>query len=58
MPAVVDVEACNGCKSCEEACPTQSIAVGEDNVAHVKDEECIDCNACEDACSNSAVKVA
>ena len=58
MPAVVDVEACNGCKSCEDACPTQSILVGEDNIAHVKDDECIDCNACEDACSSSAVKVA
>jgi len=58
MPAVVDTQACNGCKSCEEACPTQSIEVGDDNVAHVKDDECIDCNACEDACSSGAVKVA
>ena len=57
MPAVVDVEACNGCKSCEEACPTQSIKVGDDNIAHVTAEECIDCNACEAECSSAAVKV-
>ena len=57
MPAIVNTDNCNGCKSCEEACPTQSIAVGEDGIAHVKEEECIDCNACEDACSSDAVKV-
>ena len=57
MPAVVTIENCNGCKSCEEACPTSAIAVGEAGHAAVSIDECIDCNACEDACSSDAVKV-
>lgn len=57
MPAVVDKETCNGCKSCEEVCPTQSILVGEENIAVVKVEECIDCNACQDACPSQAIKM-
>jgi NAD-dependent dihydropyrimidine dehydrogenase PreA subunit len=55
MPAIVDTEKCNACKSCEEVCPTDSIAVAEQNVAVVKVEECIDCNACMDACSSAAI---
>ena len=55
MPAVVDREKCDGCKSCEECCPTQSILVQDDNIAAVKVEECIDCNACMDACPTGAI---
>ena len=55
MPAVVDQAQCTGCKSCEEVCPTSSIAVAETNIAVVKEDECIDCNACMDACSSQAI---
>jgi NAD-dependent dihydropyrimidine dehydrogenase PreA subunit len=54
MAAVVDVEKCNACKSCEEACPNGSIVV-EDTVAVVKKDECIDCAACVDACPEKAI---
>jgi NAD-dependent dihydropyrimidine dehydrogenase PreA subunit len=57
MPAVVTTENCNGCKSCEDACPTSAIAVGDVGYAAVNADDCIDCNACEDACSSDAVKV-
>jgi NAD-dependent dihydropyrimidine dehydrogenase PreA subunit len=56
MPAIVDVEKCDGCKSCEEACPSDAIKVVE-AVAVVNVDDCIDCNACEDACPNHAIKV-
>ncbi len=53
MPAVVDIEKCDGCKSCEDSCPQQAIAVEEK--ASVNVEECIDCNACVDACPSGAI---
>lgn len=54
MPAIVDPEKCNACKSCEEVCPTESIKV-VDTHAVVKEEDCIDCNACMDACQSGAI---
>ncbi len=56
MPAIVDKEKCDGCKSCVDACPSQAITM-EDEKAEVKQEDCIDCNACEDACTSGAIKV-
>ena len=54
MPAVVDAEQCNACKSCEEVCPSDAVKV-QDTVAVVVDDDCIDCNACVDACTNGAI---
>jgi NAD-dependent dihydropyrimidine dehydrogenase PreA subunit len=54
MPAIVDTEKCNACKSCEEVCPTDCINV-PDAFAVVKTDECIDCNACMDACMSQAI---
>ncbi len=56
MPAVVDSELCNACKSCEEACPIGAITVPEK--AEVNKEDCIDCNACVDACTSQAISIA
>lgn len=55
MPAIVDIEKCDGCESCVESCPSEAIHM-EDGHAVVKQEECIDCNACEDACTTGAIK--
>lgn len=54
MPAVVDKDKCNACKSCEDACPSQAITIPEAH-AVVKAEDCIDCNACADACPSGAI---
>ena len=55
MPAVVEVGACNGCKSCEEVCPSEGVAVGDAGHAIVNREKCIDCAACVDACVHGAM---
>jgi NAD-dependent dihydropyrimidine dehydrogenase PreA subunit len=58
MPAIVDVEKCSGCKSCEEVCPTDAIKVADfTSLAGVSEEDCIDCNACEDACTTKAISM-
>ena len=57
MPVKVDIEKCDGCKSCEEVCPVDSIKVPEAH-AVVTPEDCIDCNACIDACLHQALEVA
>ena len=43
MPAVVDTEKCNGCKSCESECPSNAVKVVDDK-AVVTPDDCIDCN--------------
>jgi NAD-dependent dihydropyrimidine dehydrogenase PreA subunit len=58
MPAVVDQEKCDGCKSCEEICPSSSIAVREDGFAVVVAEDCIDCAACVGECIHGALSMA
>jgi NAD-dependent dihydropyrimidine dehydrogenase PreA subunit len=56
MPATIDVEKCNGCKSCVEVCPINLIEV-PDKHAIVNREDCIDCNACADECPNEAITI-
>jgi NAD-dependent dihydropyrimidine dehydrogenase PreA subunit len=57
MPAVVDLEKCDGCKSCEDICPSSSIAVKDEGKAVVTVEECIDCAACVSECVNGAISM-
>jgi len=54
MPPIVDLEKCDGCESCVDICPTESITIVEGK-AHIDPEDCIDCEACIDACPNEAI---
>lgn len=56
MPAKVDLEKCDGCKTCVDSCPNESIKMVDDKAA-VDQENCIDCSACEAACPNHAIIV-
>lgn len=55
MPAVIDMEKCTACKSCEEICPVGAVKVVEKAIVNADD--CIDCNACMDACMDDAVSM-
>ena len=55
MPAKVEQENCDGCKSCVEACPTNVVEMQENGKALVKPDDCIECHACVDACTSNAM---
>jgi NAD-dependent dihydropyrimidine dehydrogenase PreA subunit len=57
MPAKVDIEKCNACKDCVDACPTQCIAI-ENDKAKVDESLCSDCTLCVDTCPNQAIAMA
>ncbi len=56
MPAVVDLEKCDACGTCQDNCPSDAIHV-EEKVAVVKPENCIDCNVCADDCPQKAIEM-
>jgi ferredoxin len=45
---------CTLCGSCEQACPTGAISLGED-VARVEDDLCIRCYCCHEVCPDAAI---
>lgn len=57
MAAIVDADKCNGCKSCVEVCPTESITINEDGKAVVDPDSCGECGACVDECPNEAINL-
>lgn len=56
MPARVDVEKCEGCGDCVEACATGSIEMVDDK-ARVNEDECCECVACVDECKQQAIAI-
>ncbi len=56
MPALVNVDLCNGCESCIEACPTEAITM-VDGHAVVDPDECTECEACVEVCPEEAISM-
>ena len=56
MPAVVDIQKCDGCGTCKDNCPSEAIRV-EEKIAVVIKENCIDCNLCQDNCPKGAIEM-
>jgi len=57
MPVKIDVDKCDGCGTCVEACPSEAISIGDDKKAKVNEEECVECESCIDECPNSAISM-
>jgi len=47
-------ERCTRCASCEQACPTGAMSIG-DEVAKVNDDLCIRCYCCHEVCPYAAI---
>ena len=54
MAVKVNLEKCNGCSTCVEACPTEALSVADDKVK-IDGETCIDCGVCVDECPVQAL---
>jgi NAD-dependent dihydropyrimidine dehydrogenase PreA subunit len=50
----VDIEKCDGCATCVDACPSGAISM-VDSKAIINEDECVDCGACETECPNEAI---
>ena len=53
--ARVNTIECIRCGTCEERCPMEAIAVGDDDVSEVNEALCIGCGVCTPSCPNDAV---
>ena len=59
MNFVIDAELCVACLACVRVCPTDAIAVAEEEpfLLQIEDEPCIRCGQCFQACPHNAIKV-
>lgn len=55
--AAVDDDACVGCGTCQERCPMEAVAVGEDGIAAIDSDRCIGCGACTPTCEVEAIRL-
>ncbi len=54
MAAIVNSDACTGCETCVDTCPSEAIKM-EGGVAVVNADECVECEACVDECPSEAI---
>jgi len=54
MAVKVNIEKCNGCGTCVEACPTEALSLDNDKIT-VDADACIDCGVCIDECPVEAL---
>ncbi|MCP4751263.1 MAG: (4Fe-4S)-binding protein [Proteobacteria bacterium] len=54
--AEVDADECTACGTCEDRCPVDAIAVG-DEISQVTETTCLGCGICVPGCDSDAVKL-
>jgi Pyruvate/2-oxoacid:ferredoxin oxidoreductase delta subunit len=55
--AVIDEDACTGCGTCIERCPTDAVALNENGVAQREEAACIGCGVCARFCPEEAISL-
>jgi Pyruvate/2-oxoacid:ferredoxin oxidoreductase delta subunit len=55
--SVIDQQACNGCGTCVEWCPTDAIALNDDGVAERDENACLGCGVCSRFCPEEAISL-
>ncbi len=55
--SVIDADACTGCGTCEERCPTDAIKINADGVARVDEGSCFGCGVCSRFCPENAISL-
>jgi len=55
--SVIDTDACTGCGTCLDWCPTDAIVLNEDGVANRDESACLGCGVCARFCPESAISL-
>jgi len=56
MAVIVDLDKCNGCGTCVEACPSEALSLVDEKVS-VDEDACVDCGVCVDECPEEALSM-
>ena len=55
--AMIDAEACTGCGTCVDGCPTEAIALSDDGRAVRDESACLGCGVCARFCPEEAISL-
>lgn len=55
--AQIDTDACTGCGTCVEWCPTEAIALNDEGLAQRDESACLGCGVCARFCPEAAISL-
>jgi Pyruvate/2-oxoacid:ferredoxin oxidoreductase delta subunit len=55
--SVIDEDACTGCGTCVDWCPTDAIALNDDGIARREESACLGCGVCSRFCPEEAISL-
>jgi len=55
--SVIDPDACSGCGTCVQWCPTDAIALNDEGVAQRDENACLGCGVCSRFCPEEAISL-
>jgi NAD-dependent dihydropyrimidine dehydrogenase PreA subunit len=54
---LINTDLCDGCESCVEICPMDSLSLDEDQIATRDPDRCIGCGLCASACPTNSISL-